>query len=369
MTLQEYLSKRIVVLAIFWRSTMPYVGGSLDRRLQDLKERQATRRSEVTAANKREDVKLSTFLGKLDSKHDREMINLNSKLHVTKIDLIREIHKNTDPKLLQHVQKRSKHLKEQMSFDHQPINAKFGAMRVPFRQDTIRRQRVKSPTSKLYPFHLIHEEYGDSTRPSGSLKKNANSPRQFPILAAKYYRESQLRSKKRPTESNKSLEAREAFKKLMIEDKKDHLKDFQSKSTDDTIPNNLLPPVSSVYASLSNSFPPPNSPRSRRNQGEFSLRNQTMTNEASNEELQGLRSGQYFLRYSSSLFDGNQHAEDFEDSKNRQHNGTESDESETMSGTMRETRSLQRKLDTNKVLSLVEGVNNPDESFQRQNEV
>ena len=131
---------------------MPYVGGSVDKRLQELKERQAARRSEVAAANRREDVKLSTFLGKLDDKHDRDMINLNTKLHVTKIDLVREIQKDPSPKLLQQVKKGSKHPDEILSARGQPLDAKFAAMKLPMRQRAGEKDGISVPTPKLYRF-------------------------------------------------------------------------------------------------------------------------------------------------------------------------------------------------------------------------
>ena len=282
---------------------MPYVGtGRVDKKLQELRERQVSRRSEVAAANKREEVKLSAFLGKLDSKHDKDMINLNTKLHVTKIDLVREIQKDASPKLLQQVQKASKYLHGKAPPNVQKRNTKFGAMKIP-PQFTHQRASDKSPISKVYPFHLIKPKNSDLSRTAEMKKKRQLpriSPRQFPILAAKYYRENQINTGKVQGKSDEGLLANETIKKLIKDSKDDASKRPQALQGDTTVESSSLPPVSLLDANLNRSFPPPhNSPRNQSSTTGVSG-NATAT-DPSDEELQRLRSGQYFLRYSTAL--------------------------------------------------------------------
>ena len=337
---------------------MPYIGvGKVDKRLQDLKERQAARRSEVTAANKREDAKLNAFLNKLDTKHDRDMINLNTKLHVTKIDLIREIQKDTSPTLLRHVQKQSKHLGEKSSASFQPKNTKFGTMRIPTRINN-QRDVDSGPTPKVYPFHLIKSENNDLSRRLEMKKKkelSAMSPRQFPILAAKHYRESQIRTEKRPRKTYENLEGKKVVQNIISEKRDGTPKSPQSEHSDINTRNSSLPPVSAAYASLSQSFPPPNSPRNRRQKTEFSLRNKATKNDPSNDELRRLRSGQYFLRYSSSIDNANSTTDDrladFEEGAVHEDDG--------LSEKATSTHSSQRKSHIDEALSLVEDINKP----------
>ena len=280
---------------------MPYVGGEkIDKRLRELKERQASRRSEVAAANKREEVKLTAVLEKLDCKHDKDMININTKLHVTKIDLVREIQRDTNSALLQQVKKGSKHLESKKPTNFQSKSAKFGAMKVPS-QLTYHRSNDTSPMPRVYPFHLINSEHNNL---AADLRRKKQlppiSPRQFPILAAKYYRESQICNVKRKSSDKLSTSA--GILHLLQGNRDDAFKKPKSQQSDVVLEENSLPPVS--LPGDCQSYPPQKLPKSRINVNDSVSRSNTAANDPSDEELQRLRNGQYFLRYSSVLDDG-----------------------------------------------------------------
>ena len=338
---------------------MPYVGtGRVDKKLQELRERQASRRSEVAAANKREEIKLTAFLGKLDNKHDKDMININTKLHVTKIDLVREIQKDASPKLLQQVQKGSNYSHSKAPPNVQKKNAKFGAMKIPS-QLTRQSANDKSPIPKIYPFHLIKSQNGNPSKKAEMKKKRhlpQISPRQFPILAAKYYRESQINTGKVQSKAHEGLLANETIKKLVMENRDDTSKRLQPLQNDAAGESCSLPPVSLLDANLNRSFPPPhNSPRNRLNMTEISC--SATATDPSDEELQKLRSGQYFLRYSTALGDKTNHDSEFNETRSEM----EPLENEAESEAMVSPHFSRGKLHIDNALTLVEDHNKPKE--------
>ena len=334
---------------------MSYIGGgNADKKMQELRERQASRRSEVTAANKREEVKLTAFLDKLDSKHDKSMVNLNTKLHVTKIDLVREIQRETSPRLLQQVQKASKHVDSQAHSSFQPKNMKFGAMKVPLQQS--RRRHNISPVSKIYPFHLIKAGNVEVSNISRKKKLPSISPKQFPILAAKYYRESQIKSDKMQIKARGNVLESEAIQKLVK-----GVRDTSPKKQDGTaVETNSLPPVSTpLQSDLHHTLPPPNSPRNRPTLSEIALLGKSKKNDPSDEDLQRLRNGQYFLRYSAAL--GNDSSHNSEDNNKTQSNVATSG-SNALSKTTAYPHTPREKSRFDDVLTLIEDYNKPKET-------
>ena len=128
------------------------------------------------------------------------------------------------------------------------------------------------------------------------------------MLAAKCYRESQITSNKQPKKSfENAQETAQTLRKLITGDSSNRVRKPQLGEKGTPSP---LPPVSAAYASLRRAFPPPNSPRNRRDLNKKSIAGKMPSEEASNEELQGLRSGQYFLRFSTSVDGGTLDAQD-----------------------------------------------------------
>ena len=286
---------------------MPYIGGHVDQKLQELKQRQAARRSEVTAANKREEKKLATLLNTLDSKHDKNMVQLNTKLHVTKIDIVRD-NQTMASSSLGGTQIRRNLSEEVNSFGTKKL--RFGPMRMPL---TTARTKVNaldsssgSTVNKIYPFHLLR-----SAKVAGNTvileKRKPLSARPFPILAAKYYRQKQLEDLKKTEKKKSKPDALMSLKKNAHEAHAHEalLRPQKSRSSHSTtrdfsptsIPNGSLPSLTRQQQQ-----PPPNSPRVRRSTKESYMHSETMpgTDGVSNEEIHALRSGKYFLRYSTS---------------------------------------------------------------------
>ena len=332
---------------------MPYVGGgNADKKLQELREKQASRRSEVTAANKREEVKLTAFLDKLDSKHDKAMVNLNTKLHVTKIDLVREIQREASPRLLQQVQKASKHVDSQAHSSFQPKNMKFGAMKVPSHQ--FRQRHNISPISKIYPFHLIKAGNIEVSKIARKKQLPSISPKQFPVLAAKYYRESQIKSDKMQVKARDNVLESATIQKLVK-----GIRDTSPKKQNGTaVENGSLPPVSvPLQSNLHHTFPPPNSPRIRPILSEIALLGKSKTNDPSDEDLQRLRNGQYFLRYSTAPSTDSNH-----DADNKTESDVATSDGNALSKTTVCPHTPREKARFNDVLTLVEDYNKPKET-------
>ena len=283
---------------------MPYVGKNVDKRLNELKQIQATRRSEVAGANKREEARLAAVLNNLDIKHERNMVNMNTKLYVTKVDLVREIHKNTNPKLLQEVQRRSKHLTAELGTTTKTSHSSARRYHNPVRR--LDEERAIHHGGRLYPFQLLETGRAThSSKPRTPRKgPNSSSLRQFPVLAAKYYhREQHDRGSSLRRLKNKSKQEDVPTFESLMEQRK------QRKSRSPLsiqLPDVTLPAVPTDNFSFVQS----NVPEARANTPRTSARltypqtkeqqNSSTVIEASDDEILGLRNGQYFLRYSTS---------------------------------------------------------------------
>ena len=291
-------------LALSYGFTMPYVGKNVDKRLNELKQIQATRRSEVAGANKREEARLAAVLNNLDIKHERNMVNMNTKLYVTKVDLVREIHKNTNPKLLQEVQRRSKHLTAETGTTTKTSYSSARRYHNPVRR--LDEERAIHHGGRLYPFQLLETgRISHSSKPRTPRKgPNSSSLRQFPVLAAKYYHKEQHdqgSSLRKLKGKNKQGDV-PTFESLMEQRKQRKSRSPLSVQLPDvTLPAVPTENISFVQSHVSEARP--NTPRTSARLTYPQIteqQNSSTAVEASDDEILGLRNGQYFLRYSTS---------------------------------------------------------------------